>query len=173
VNVDGLLQSVGAGAGLPGEARPGWKVLRALGAALGVEGFDFVDVEAVYGRIRGRAEQPAQAQQGGLAERARPTEGRLVRLATVGIYRTDAVVRRATALQKHPLNRAPALRICADDARTLGLLEGVKADVDGVQLPVIVDAAVPRGCAWIEAGHAATAALPPYGAALTIKAVAA
>jgi NADH-quinone oxidoreductase subunit G len=173
VNVDGFVQSVGAGAGLPGEARPGWKVLRALGAALGVEGFDFVDIEAVHARLRGRIEQPAPAAQRGLSEKARPSEGQLVRLATVGIYRVDAVVRRATALQKHPLNRAPALRICADDARALGLLEGVSAEVDGVQLAVIVDAAVPRGCAWVEAGHAATAALPPYGAPLTIKAVAA
>jgi NADH-quinone oxidoreductase subunit G len=69
------------------------------------------------------------------------------------------------------LNRAPALRICADDARALGLLDGVRADVNGAVLPVVVDAAVPKGCAWIEAGHVATASLPPYGAALTIKAV--
>jgi NADH-quinone oxidoreductase subunit G len=171
VNVDGFMQPLAAGASLPGDARPGWKVLRAVGAALGVDGFDFVDLVAVHDRIRGRIEQPAPAAQGGFAARARPAEGKLVRLATVGIYRTDAVVRRATALQKHPLNRAPALRVCADDARMLGLLEGVKADVDGVQLPVVVDASVPRGCAWIEAGHVATAALPPYGAALTIKAV--
>jgi NADH-quinone oxidoreductase subunit G len=171
VNVDGCVQSVGAGASLPGDARPGWKILRALGAALGVDGFDFVDLEAVHDRIRGQIEQPTPAAQGGLAERARPAEGKLVRLATVGIYRTDAVVRRAKALQKHPLNRAPALRICADDARKLGLLAGVKADVDGVPLPVVIDRAVPQGCAWIEAGHATTAALPSYGAALSIKAV--
>jgi NADH-quinone oxidoreductase subunit G len=76
-------------------------------------------------------------------------------------------------LQAHPLNRAPALRICADDARTLGLLGGTRADVNGAVLPVVIDAAVPKGCAWIEAGHAATASLPPHGAALAIKAVAA
>ncbi len=173
VNVDGFVQSIAAGAALPGEARPGWKVLRALGAALGVEGFDFVDLEAVHARIRNRLEQPAPSAPGGLGARSRLVEGKLVRLATVGIYRTDAVVRRARALQKHPLNRAPALRICADDARTLGLLDGAKADVDGVELPLVVDAAVPRGCAWIEAGHAAGAALPPYGAPLTIKALSA
>ena len=171
VNVDGLVQSLGAGASMPGDARPGWKVLRALGGELGVGGFDFVDLGAVHARIRERLERPAATPPGGLGERPTRVDGKLTRLATVGIYRTDAVVRRAQALQKHPLNRAPALRICMDDARSLGLLEGVKADVEGVQLPVVVDAAVPRGCAWIEAGHAATAALPPYGAALTIKAV--
>ena len=81
------------------------------------------------------------------------------------------MVRRAKALQAHPLNRAPALRVNADVARALGVLTGAKADVNGAILPVVVDAAVPDGCAWIEAGHAVTAALPPHGAALAIKAV--
>lgn len=171
VNVDGIEQMVPAGAQLPGDARPGWKVLRALGAALGVPGFDFIDIVDAHARIAERIAQPVAASASGLAPRAAAPQGKLVRLATVGIYRTDAVVRRATALQAHPLNRAPALRVCADDARALGLPAGAKADVDGVQLPVVVDKSVPKGCAWIEAGHAATAALPPYGAALTIKAV--
>jgi NADH-quinone oxidoreductase subunit G len=171
VNVDGFVQLLGAGASMPGDARPGWKVLRALGGELDVEGFDFVDLGAVQERIRERLGQPAPTPPGGLVERPDRVDGKLTRLATVGIYRTDAVVRRAQALQRHPLNRAPSLRICTDDARMLGLLDGVKADVDGVQLPVTVDASVPPGCAWIESGHAATAALPPYGTALTIKAV--
>jgi NADH-quinone oxidoreductase subunit G len=173
VNVDGTVQAVAAGATPAGESRPGWKVLRALGGALDVAGFDFADLSAVRARIDEQVNRPAAAARGQLAPRAAAAQGRLTRVATVGIYRTDAVVRRAKALQAHPLNRAPALRICADDARALGLLHGVKADVDGTVLPVVVDPAVPKGCAWIEAGHAATASLPPHGAALTIKAVAA
>ena len=171
VNVDGIMQTVAAGSTLAGESRPGWKVLRALGGALGIAGFDFVEVGDVHARIAERLDKPASAASVHLAARPAVVEGKFTRVATVGIYRTDAVVRRAKALQAHPLNRAPALRICADDARVLGLLSGVKANVDGVTLPVVVDPAVPKGCAWIEAGHAATASLPPHGAALTIKAV--
>jgi NADH-quinone oxidoreductase subunit G len=140
---------------------------------VGVAGFDFVDFGDVHARVADRIKQPTSATATRLAPRVDSAQGQRVRVGTVGIYRSDAVVRRAKALQAHPLNRAPALRICADDARALALLDGVKADVDGVTLPVVVDAAVPKGCAWIEAGHAATASLPPHGAALTIKAVAA
>ena len=93
---------------------------------------------------------------------------RLVRLATVPIYRVDAVVRRAAPLQEHPLNCSPAVRLNAEDANALQLNAGAHANVDGIELPVVIDAAVPRGCAWIEAAHEATASLPPYGAALTI-----
>ena len=172
VNVDGQVQAFAAGAMLPGEARPGWKVLRALGAALGVAGFDFVDLADVRTRIADRIAMPAEpVAKSGLAARGETANGKLVRLATVGIYRSDAVVRRAEALQAHPLNRVPALRVCADDARSLGVITGARADVDGTVLPVIVDEAVPKGCAWIEAGHAATGSLPPNGTALTIKAV--
>ncbi len=173
VNVDGVAQTVAAGSTLAGQSRPGWKVLRALGGALGVAGFDFVDFGDVHARVADRIKQPTSATATRLAPRVDSAQGQLVRVGTVGIYRSDAVVRRAKGLQAHPLNRAPALRICADDARALALLDGVKADVNGAVLPVVIDVAVPKGCAWIEAGHAATASLPPHGAVLTIKAVAA
>ena len=96
---------------------------------------------------------------------------KLVRLATVPIYRVDAVVRRAAPLQEHPLNRAPALRLNPEDAQALQLVDGMHADVDGVELPVVVDSAVARGCAWIESAHESTAMLPPYGSALNIAKV--
>jgi NADH-quinone oxidoreductase subunit G len=40
--------------------------------------------------------------------------------------------------------------------------------VSGAVLPVELSTRVPRGGAWIESGHAATATLPPYGATLDI-----
>ncbi|HEU0278178.1 MAG TPA: NADH-quinone oxidoreductase subunit NuoG [Rhodanobacteraceae bacterium] len=174
VNVDGHAQMVAAGAVLPGDARPGWKVLRALGGALGVPGFDFVDLEAVHARIAEHIATPvAPESQQSVAAVATPAPGQLVRLGTVGVYRSDAVVRRAKALQAHSLNRAAALRVCAADAGRLGLADGARADVDGVVLPVAIDESVAPGCAWIEAGRAELSALPPHGAALTIKAIAA
>ncbi|MEO6967770.1 MAG: NADH-quinone oxidoreductase subunit NuoG [Rhodanobacteraceae bacterium] len=230
INLDGMAQQVAAGAKLPGDARPGWRVLRALGGALGLPGFDFTELselrallsltpragENVSARsLQGHAQTKPDWKRTPLGtsvigvdalsplppgegrSRRQATEGRagegtegskrddlrrtltptplsrgegpiLIRLATVPIYRSDSVLRRAPALQAHPLNRAPALRVCADDAAMLGLIDGGKAAVNGVNLPVVVDAAVPRGCAWIEAGHGATKSLPPYGAVLTI-----
>ena len=171
VNADGIVQAVAAGSALPGEARPGWKVLRALGAALGIDGFDFVELADVHARIASDVSKPVAPANRALTRNPPPRGAGLYRVATVGIYRIDAVVRRAKALQVHPLNRAPAVRINVDVARTLGVPTGAKVDVNGTVLPVVVDAAVPNGCVWIEAGYAATASLPPHGAELTIKAV--
>jgi len=38
-----------------------------------------------------------------------------------------------------------------------------------VLLPLVIDVAVPDGTAWIEAAQDLTAALPPYGAAITLS----
>ncbi|HET9835713.1 MAG TPA: NADH-quinone oxidoreductase subunit NuoG [Rhodanobacteraceae bacterium] len=242
VNFDGRVQACSAGATMPPGARAGWRVLRALGGALQVQGFDFVDVAQLratmlssltseHPSLRGAegdwepftaklpqgvrvhaapgeaqtkpdyarhpigtplpdvhapsllpsgegAPGPDEGAQGRDADGSRtrtPTslpagEGqKLVRLATVPIYRVDAVVRRSAPLQAHPLNRAPALRMNAEDANALKLRDGDHARVSEAALPVVIDPAVPRGCAWVEAAHDATATLPPYGSTLTIE----
>ena len=163
VNVDGLAQGVMAGAKAPGQARPGWKVLRALGGALQLAGFEFDDLAGLRDGIVERAVAP----RGGLAARAAVSG--LTRLATWPIYRTDAVLRRATALNAHPLSRAPAVRLNADEAQRLGLSAGGQVRIADVSLPLAIDAAVPDGAAWIEAAQDLTATLPPYGASITLS----
>ncbi|URL57204.1 NADH-quinone oxidoreductase subunit G [Luteibacter flocculans] len=163
VNVEGNAQAVVAGAKAPGEARPGWKVLRALGGSLGLPGFEFDDLVGLREGITERATDGRQQ----LGSRASGVS--FSRLATLPIYRADAVLRRAGALNAHPLNRAPAIRINADDAGKLGLVEGGNARIGDAVLPVAIDAAVPTGAAWIEAAHSETAMLPPYGAAITLS----
>ncbi|MEW5315210.1 MAG: hypothetical protein WDW38_006656 [Sanguina aurantia] len=122
VNVDGMAQSVAAGAKAPGQTRAGWKVLRALGGQMALAGFEFDDL----GGLREGISERAPVRVDGLAERVENAGG-LTRLATWPIYRGDAVLRRATALASHPLNRAPAVRINADEARRLDLVPGAQA----------------------------------------------
>jgi NADH-quinone oxidoreductase subunit G len=164
VNVDGLMQSVAAGAKAPGQTRAGWKVLRALGGMLQLAGFEFDDMA---GLREGVSERKSTRVADGLAKRIEVAG--LTRLATLPIYRSDAVLRRATALQAHPLNRAAAVRVNVEDAQRLGLAAGDQVRVADFSLPLMIDQAVPHGAAWIEAGHDLTAALPPYGAAITLS----
>ena len=83
------------------------------------------------------------------------------------------MVRRAQALQSHPLNLAARIVLNPTAAQALGLSDGqvVKAGAsDGTAtLPLAVDAGVAAGTAWIESGHGATA---PLGAG-RVKVVAA
>ena len=167
-NLDGRDQRAQAGGKLPGEAREGWKVLRALGGALELPGFEFTDLAGARANLAGTAAvtpktSPAPSLTG---------EGLEV-VATAAIYRTDGFVRRAAALQSHPLNTAPAVSLHPQDAQALGLADGQVAKVqagDGTAtLPVVINDRVAPGSVWIESGHGATA---PIGAG-RVKVVAA
>ncbi|WP_066096667.1 NADH-quinone oxidoreductase subunit NuoG [Xanthomonas massiliensis] len=156
-NLDGRDQAAHAGAKLPVEAREGWRVLRALGAELALPGFDFIDLAGLRGTLGERRVA--------LAPSAQPqAEGQGLELAvTPAIYRTDAVVRRATALQAHPLNVGARVVLAPADAERAGLAAGrmakVAAAAGTATLPVEVDDRVAAGAAWIETGHGATAPL--------------
>jgi len=163
VNVDGLAQGVAAGARAPGQARPGWKVLRALGGALQLAGFEFDDLAGLRDGIVERAVSPRD----GLV--SRPAVAGLTRIATWPIYRGDAVLRRATALNAHPLNRAAAVRLNAREASRLGFADSEQVRIGETLLPLRIDVAVPDGAAWIEAAQDLTATLPPYGATITLS----
>ena len=80
---------------------------------------------------------------------------------SVAIYRCDAVVRRASALQAHPLNVGPRAMIHPSDASQLGLRDGAIGKFDTragtASLPVVVSDQVASGTVWIENGYGATA----------------
>ena len=162
-NLDGLDQSSQAGGKPPGEARPGWRVLRALAERLNLSGFDFTDLAGLRAQLA-----PKDAHGGaGLAEAGGEGDAGLERIATTAIYRSDAVVRRAAALDAHPLNGGPRAMLHPEEALALGIAAGAMVRVDdrrGVAtLPVVIDASVARGTVWIETGYAATAPLAPSG----------
>ena len=168
-NLNGIVQTAPAGAKAPGVARPGWKVLRAVGAKLGVAGFEFTEIAEVRAQI---ANKSTSANVNGKVA-ARAQAARLARIVTVPIYRSDATLRRSAALQAHPLTLGGRVALNPEDALALGLADGGVAKVIGpagtATLPVAVTRGVPRGGVWIEAAYTETAALPAYGAALSIS----
>ena len=170
VNVDGLVQRFAAGAKAPGDARPGWRVLRALGAALGLPGFAFDDLAGLRAAMPDPA-APRSAQAAGLAVRRPSVEG-LARIATVPVYRIDPVLRRAAALQASPLTPKPVLRLHPGEAQARGFAEGTLLRVsDGsaeVVLPLEISDRVPHGAVHVPAGFHETVALAPTGAVLSL-----
>ena len=166
-NLDGTVQTTAAGAKLPGEARPGWKVLRALGSALALEGFGFNEIA----ELRAQMIAPAAAAPAAhplVRRRPESRAGTLHRVASTGIYRGDAVLRRAPALNAHPLNQGPCVILNPEDAKRLGIAAGERARVEQVNLIIRIDPAGAAGAALIESGYSETAALPAMGAALGI-----
>ncbi|QNP40393.1 NADH-quinone oxidoreductase subunit NuoG [Lysobacter solisilvae (ex Woo and Kim 2020)] len=156
-NLEGFEQTTVAGGKLPGDARAGWRVLRALGGELAVAGFEFTDLAGLRAGLRKQTVQVAAGPAPKLA-----AEGLELAVSTA-IYRSDAVVRRAANLQSHPLNVEARAVMHPTDAESRTLRDGVigrfTSEAGTATLPVVVSDKVARGTVWIEDGHGATAPL--------------
>ncbi len=156
-NLDGTDQRTSAAGKPPGQARPGWRVLRALADALALPGFEFTDIAGLRAGMATRGVQVNKGQAPAI------TGTGLEIVTTQAIYRVDAVTRRAQALQAHPLNVGPRAVMNPTDAGGAGITDGAMAkfatDIGSAALQVTLDAGVAQGCVWIESGHGATAPL--------------
>ena len=165
VNADVTWQSFRGAVAPPGEARPGWKLLRVLGNLLDLDGFDQVSSADVVTELQGLCEsaKPNNKPRGDLKVEPRGSDDGLARIGNLPIYAVDALVRRAPALQSTPAAGAFGAYLCSADAASLGLAEGDTAEVrqngSTAKARVGLDDAVPRGCVRVPAGVAGSEVL--------------
>jgi NADH-quinone oxidoreductase subunit G len=159
VNLEGRWQSWRQACNPPGEARPGWKVLRVLGNALGLNGFEQTVAEQVRDELWACFPRDTQFDNGLVLEevqRMSPEPQELRRATDVPIYALDAVVRRASALQATPDARPAACYLHPQQAQVLALehTERVIVRQNGrrVEMPLVLDEGLAMGCAWIPSG---------------------
>jgi NADH-quinone oxidoreductase subunit G len=171
VNMEARAQSFNAVVKLLGDTRPGWKVLRMLGSMLGIAGFDAETIEAVRKSIVGSApdlrQWAAKGVDNAIASPVQPSAAQgsgLERIAEMGLYAGDPIVRRAPSLQKTADARdAAKARFSAPTLASLGIAAGdrvrVRQGEGEAVLTAALDAAVPEGCVRIARGLRETAAL--------------
>jgi NADH-quinone oxidoreductase subunit G len=114
VNLEGRWQSHPGAVAPPGEARPGWKVLRVLGNLLQLQGFDEESSEQVRDRLRAQVDAAGTATAGAAEPAAVPPTLPATTVAAVSssaaaldipMYAIDAVLRRSPALQATSIAR--------------------------------------------------------------------
>jgi NADH-quinone oxidoreductase subunit G len=156
VNATGAWQSFPGAVPPPGEARPGWKVLRVLGNLLGLEDFEYLSSDEVRDELR---ERLAGAQSAGVYAAGPVAELKPAVLERVGdpaMYGLDALVRRAPALQQAPGGGRAQVRVCTEQLSALGLTQATRVQVAQgdaqTVLELVPDERVPMGAAWIPAG---------------------
>ena len=178
VNLEGVWQTMSGAVSPPGEARPGWKVLRVLGNLFELEGFDYQDSAEVLNECRDRVANvmpSAPAQTSLQPAESLDHAGTIFRIGRVPMYATDPLVRRAAALQSTADGAFRGVHINSGLARELGLRDGENAAVgqNGTSLnfAVVVDDHVPDGCASLAAGIVETAGLGPSFGPMSIEKV--
>ncbi len=177
VNGEGRVQSFEAVTEPKGLSRPGWKILRVLGSELGVDGFGYLDIA----EVRRELALPAQVSLPTSAPTMVPApvqgmaraSGQVWRLAEVPMYRVDALVRRAPALQKTADSPGAVAKLHPSQAERLGLKAGEPVRVvmqEGEACVLLqLDERVPEGCVWVPAGYPETAGLGAYGPASVVR----
>ena len=164
VNGEGRWQSFTGAVPPPGEVRPGWKVIRAIGSLLDLQDFTWLSSEEVRDELRARVGE-ARIELCGVAHLdALPVPlDTLERCADVPAYAVDPVVRRAGSLQATPDGGEVCVRINGAEAGRLGLAGHdrvrVRQAAAEAVLPLAIDERVPDGVAWIPAGAPNTLAL--------------
>ncbi|MGE5337251.1 MAG: NADH-quinone oxidoreductase subunit NuoG [Gemmatimonadota bacterium] len=163
VNTEGRVQSFNGTVMPLGDARPGWKVLRVLGNALELPGFDYdtpesVRADAIPADIAARLSNRVD-----IAPRQVAPAAGVERIADVPVYFSDAIVRRAEALQQTADARPPKARANAKTLAGFGLAPGDKARVRQGQTSALLECAIddrlPDGVVRVAAGHASTSTL--------------
>jgi NADH-quinone oxidoreductase subunit G len=175
VNAAGSWQSFQGAVAPPGEARPGWKVLRVLGNLLGLPGFEYRDTAQIRAELSElcAGSRPDNAPLGDLKVEPRGLGEGLIRLGNVPIYAVDPLVRRSPALQRTPaMASAFAAYLHPDQASASGLAPGdpveVRQNGNPVRTSVVIDDSVPLGCVRVPAGVAGSETLGEQFAPVTL-----
>lgn len=164
INAEGLWQSFKGVVTPPGEARPLWKVLRVLGNTLNLPDFDYLDTSEIVSELKLDLQAVKLTPLGQLPTRLtppKPVANTMQRIGEVSMYRTDALVRRAKALQM--ISGSPAVRMNPRDMDRLSIsakdLVRLGQGDSYVQLPAEADEGIPIGCVGVQSGTEAARAL--------------
>ncbi len=166
VNAAGLWQSWNGVVPPVAQSRPAWKVLRVLGNLLGLDGFEYEDIDEVrqavreYSESRHKGAAPTGATDPGAAPSHRENE--LEAVPGFATYGGDMIVRRAGALQMTRDAQADQVaRLHPETAASLSLNDGdamlVRAGDGRAVFSLRVDDGMAPGAVWLPLGtHTAT-----------------
>lgn len=172
INVDQTWQTV-KGALVPyGEARPAWKILRVLANTLQCVGFEYTSTEEVLSALKVElAGHDAQSVACFYPDAWPEVQHELVRVGEWPLYRTDAVVRHAKALQVCAAADDACVRMHPTTAKRLDLTEMAtvsQGDIE-ITLPLKCDARVAPNVIWVPNAMSETVDLGHAFAPITVK----
>jgi NADH-quinone oxidoreductase subunit G len=176
VNAEGRAQTIQPSVKPLGDSRPAWKVLRALGSLLDLDGFLFNLPEEVLGEALDESYCTRLSNKTTINTithgSSTPTSG-LERIADVNIYAGDQIVRRSSALQlTRDAKRGNQAGLNSILFAELGLKEGEAVRVSqggqSVDMPATLEVNLAPGAVRISAGTLASAKLGSMNGPITV-----
>ena len=172
INIDTTWQSVRGALAPFDEARPAWKILRVLANLLQCKGFDYDSSEAVLLEIKGHAEEMLERTCELFYPESLPASREsLIRVGEWPLYRSDAIVRHAGALQECAAAESACIRVHPDTAAKFELDDTAtvsQGDIE-ITLPLKRDERMALDVVWVANAMPETVDLGHSFAAITIK----
>ncbi len=181
INTEGTVQPFNGVVKPLGEARPAWKVLRVLGNLLELPGFEQESVDAIRKEIAPDLQAFVNLKLNNTMSNAAVTidkpRGGIERIGEVPIYAADALVRRASSLQKTvDAKNAKRIFLASDVAAEQGIVDGADVRVTQGNASVVMqaklDARLAAGCVRVAAALPETSALGPMFGTVTLEKIA-
>lgn len=172
INVDKTWQTVKGALAPFGEARPAWKILRVLANIFHCKGFDYTSSEDVTQEIKEYVDMASESKYSPFYPEALPASHEsLVRVGEWPLYRCDAIVRHATALQECAAAESACIRMHPTTANRFKLDETAtvsQGDIE-ITLPLKRDDRIAHDVVWVANALPETVDLGHAFAAITIK----
>lgn len=172
INVDQTWQSFKGALAPHEESRPAWKILRVLANMRDCEGFEYSSSEEVLRDIKEQADMSHDVKIAFFYPEALPINNDvLVRIGEWPLYRCDAIVRHAAALQACAASDSACVHLHPSTATRLQLKETAtvsQGDIE-ITLPLIQDERIAPEVVWVANALPETVDLGHAFASITIK----
>ncbi|KTC94425.1 NADH-quinone oxidoreductase subunit NuoG [Legionella erythra] len=172
INVDYRWQTVKGACSPYEEARPAWKILRVLGNLLHCQNFTYVSSDDILTEVKSIVGMTAEVKYQPYYPESLPAyHQQLVRVGEWPLYRCDAIVRSAQALQNCAAAESACIRVHPDTANRLKLDEVAtvsQGDIE-ITLPLKRDERIAPDVVWVANAMPETVDLGHSFAAITIK----
>lgn len=172
INVDLTWQSFKGAVTPRGESRPAWKILRVLGNLLHCPGFDFASTEDVLQEIKANVNMMSERQYTPIYPPSLPVNAYdLVRVGEWSLYRSDAIVRHAEALQQCASADFSGIHIHPETAKRLKLGDFATVSQGNIEivLPVTQNERMALDIVWLANAMPETADFGHAFSKITIK----
>ena len=152
INIDKRWQTVKGALAPFGEARPAWKIIRALANMLHVEGFDYASTGDVSGELKTLESMMHETSYNPFYPESLPViRDELVRVGEWPLYRVDSIVRHSMELQDCASAESACIRINPTTAQRLKLdAYGTVSQGDiEIRLPLQCDERIAPDVIWV------------------------
>jgi NADH-quinone oxidoreductase subunit G len=150
--LDGQSFAVEPAVSAAGQSKPGWKIMRRLGADLELDGFAHVDLASLRDEVVAQIGF-ADSATGDIELDTPHAGGDLYRVGNVAMYAVDALCRRSEYLQQTVHAEYAFVGLNPDDAGSRGFIDGHEVKVSQgsghLTLPVRICKELPPGAVWV------------------------